>query len=258
MRRHVHGDERQQDEAAATAAAGSASPPMSQVLGMFATRRSPSRPHNTAMPRAGKPVRRKVARLRGRQAARCASLAAGGGMRRRHVLMLSGLATGAAAAGDGAERANAPPRHPCARQSDPVPMLREVREGLRALGYVEGQTIVFDLRNAHGDPALMQRYALRSRRAQGRRDRRVPDAGGGSRKAGHHRNSDRDGAVRRSGPQRPGRQPCPPRRQSSPEWRRPPPELGGKNLELLREVSAVHRAVSPCWPMYSIRSTSRS
>jgi putative tryptophan/tyrosine transport system substrate-binding protein len=42
---------------------------------------------------------------------------------------------------------------------DPVPMLRELREGLRVLGYVEGQTIVFDLRIAHGDHALMQRYA---------------------------------------------------------------------------------------------------
>jgi putative ABC transport system substrate-binding protein len=80
-------------------------------------------------------------------------------MRRRHVLMLSGLGMAWPLLAM-AQSARMPRLGILVLGNpDPVPMLREVREGLRALGYVEGQTIIFDLRNAHGDPALMQRYA---------------------------------------------------------------------------------------------------
>ena len=42
---------------------------------------------------------------------------------------------------------------------DPAPFLKEFREGLRELGYVEGQNIVFEFRSAKGSAALLQSLA---------------------------------------------------------------------------------------------------
>ena len=42
---------------------------------------------------------------------------------------------------------------------DPAPFLKEFREGLRQLGYVEGQNIVFEFRSAKGSAALLQSLA---------------------------------------------------------------------------------------------------
>ena len=42
---------------------------------------------------------------------------------------------------------------------DPAPFLKEFREGLRELGYVEGQSIVFEFRTANGSAALLQSLA---------------------------------------------------------------------------------------------------
>jgi putative ABC transport system substrate-binding protein len=38
---------------------------------------------------------------------------------------------------------------------DPAPFLREFREGLRQLGYVEGQNLVFEFRSARGNAAML-------------------------------------------------------------------------------------------------------
>jgi putative ABC transport system substrate-binding protein len=42
---------------------------------------------------------------------------------------------------------------------DPAPFLKEFREGLRELGYVEGQSVVFEFRTAKGSAALLQSLA---------------------------------------------------------------------------------------------------
>lgn len=42
---------------------------------------------------------------------------------------------------------------------DPAPFLKEFREGLRDLGYVEGQSVVFEFRTARGSAALLQQLA---------------------------------------------------------------------------------------------------
>lgn len=42
---------------------------------------------------------------------------------------------------------------------DPAPMLKEFREAMRSLGYVEGQTVTYDIRDGNGDPAALQRHA---------------------------------------------------------------------------------------------------
>lgn len=42
---------------------------------------------------------------------------------------------------------------------DPAPFLKEFREGLRQLGYIEGQNIVFEFRSARGEAAMLTTLA---------------------------------------------------------------------------------------------------
>ena len=59
---------------------------------------------------------------------------------------------------------------------DPALFFKEFREGLRELGYVEGQSIAFEFRSAGGDPKLASspRSSSRSRLTSSPRFRRRP------------------------------------------------------------------------------------
>ena len=81
-------------------------------------------------------------------------------MRRRKFIVLLG---GAAVAGPVAGWAQ-PGKVPrigilVLGNPDPAPFLKEFREGLRELGYVEGQNVVFEFRTAKGSPALLSQLA---------------------------------------------------------------------------------------------------
>ena len=76
-------------------------------------------------------------------------------MRRRRFLMLSGL--GAAWPLLAMAQGTRLPRIGILvlGNPDPAPFLREFREGLRQLGYVEGQNLVFEFRSARGNAAML-------------------------------------------------------------------------------------------------------
>lgn len=75
-------------------------------------------------------------------------------MRRREFLMLMGTAAWPAAAA--AQSARLPHIGILALGNpDPAPFLKEFSEGLRQLGYVEGQNVVVELRSAGGDAAKL-------------------------------------------------------------------------------------------------------
>ncbi len=132
-------------------------------------------------------------------------------MRRREFLALFGGA--AATVPLSAHAQQRPKKIPRIGIIDDGPIWQPFKDGLREVGYIEGQTIAFETRAANGNPERLAGCGGRTGAAAGRCDRDLWHTGEPRRQDRHLDGSDRHDRDRRSGARGLGAEPGASRRQ---------------------------------------------